>query len=82
MTPCTSAAPFSRWHKVHGQAVHEWGSKPWVPWWEAMQWSTWWNPRIPLPWDPPTEIERAAADFFAARALPSPDPRFTRVIER
>lgn len=41
--PCTSAAPFSMWHRTHGQAVHEWGFPPWVPWWVALRfgWQHW-----------------------------------------
>ncbi len=41
--PCSSAAPFSLWHRVHGQAVVEWGFPRWVPWWVAHHygWQIW-----------------------------------------
>lgn len=41
MSFTTSAAPFSTWHRMHGQAVCEWGYPQWVPWWEAMLWQRW-----------------------------------------
>ena len=41
--PSSSAAPFSRWHRVHGQAVHVFKFPQWVPWWEAYDfgWVRW-----------------------------------------
>lgn len=49
--PCTSAAPFSAWHKVHSQAVHEFKFPRFVPWWVAYRyaWVRWfpWERRYP-----------------------------------
>lgn len=43
MTPCTSAAPFSAWHRVNGQRVVEYGWPQYVPWWVAVEyeWQEW-----------------------------------------
>lgn len=42
----SSAAGFSDWHRMHGQAVHERGAAQWVPWWSgaAMAFSSWYSP--------------------------------------